>query len=102
MAKKPARRGTAEIPAPNVEARARKALQEGRTQQALELAKQLYKQEPTEQHRSLLRHAYVERARQLQIQGKVQDAATVYENLLNLGPADRQELASIVARVCRG
>lgn len=95
MARKPHQRGTAELPALHVEARARKALQEGRTQQALEFAKQLYKHEPSEQHRNLLRQAYLERARQLQKQGNHRDAATVYENLLNLAPTDAEQLVAI-------
>lgn len=67
-----------------LEPRIRKALKENRTQQALELAKQLFKHEPTAVHKELLRTAYRERARQLREQGNPRDAATVLENLVPL------------------
>src|SRR5262249_34975819 len=61
--------------AASVRARAERALREGRTQQALELAKQLCKSEPTPPHHDLLRRAYLARARQLPAQGAERDAA---------------------------
>lgn len=67
-----------------LEPRIHKALKENRTQQALELAKQLFKYEATPAHKDLLRTAYRERARQLREQGQLRDAATVLENLLPL------------------
>lgn len=68
----------------DLEPRIRKALKENRTQQALELAKQLFKYEPTAAHKDLLRIVYRERARQLREQGNTRDAGTVLENLVPL------------------
>ena len=59
--------------------RVRKAESEGRTQQALELAKQLYKQEPTPAHRDILKRVYLARAKHLRLQGYQRDAGTVLE-----------------------
>jgi tetratricopeptide (TPR) repeat protein len=56
--------------------RVRKALTESRTQQALELAKQLQKQEPTAVHLALLKEAYLQRAQHLRSQGYERDAGT--------------------------
>lgn len=61
-----------------------RARSESRTQQALELTKQLYKHEPTDAHRQLLCTVYEERARQLRGQGNLRDATTVLENALQL------------------
>jgi tetratricopeptide (TPR) repeat protein len=85
VAKKPKHRGHATLLVANVEARVQRALSEGRTQHALELAKQLAKQEPTPGHQELLVRAYLERARQLRSQGHTRDAATVLENAISLG-----------------
>jgi tetratricopeptide (TPR) repeat protein len=54
-----------------------KATQEGRFQQALELAKQLNKAEPTSAHQALVHDAYLNRAKQLRDQGYTNDARTV-------------------------
>lgn len=70
--------------------RIRSALREGRTKQALELAKQLFKQEPSCEHRKILRETYIERARQLRSQGADRDAVTVLENALELSDADTE------------
>lgn len=69
----------------DLEPRIRKAMNETRTQQALELARQLFKHEPTPEHKHLLRTTYVARARQLRTQGNSRDAATVIENAVPLG-----------------
>jgi tetratricopeptide (TPR) repeat protein len=63
----------------DLEARVRKALREDRSQQALELAKQLDRQEPTPAHRQLLVEAYLSRARHLRQQGYTRDAQDVLE-----------------------
>src|SRR4029077_15192902 len=60
--------------------RLQKARSEGRTQQALELAKQLAKQEPTPEHRELLRSVTFERGCQLLSEGKQRDAIVVFQN----------------------
>ncbi len=57
--------------------RVRRAESEGRTQQALELAKQLHKQEPTPAHRDMLKQVYLARAKHLRLQGYHRDAGTV-------------------------
>jgi tetratricopeptide (TPR) repeat protein len=62
-----------------------KARRENRTQQALELVRQLIKQEPTDEHRDLLRQVTLERGQQLQTDGKPRDAVTVLTHALTLG-----------------
>jgi tetratricopeptide (TPR) repeat protein len=66
------------LPTPaDLETRVRKALREGRTQQALELARQLVKTLPGPAQEALLRQAVLERARHLRAQGQTRDAAGV-------------------------
>lgn len=62
-----------------------KARREGRTQQALELARELFKHDPSEANREQLRQVLLERGRQLQEQGYARDAATVFANAGELG-----------------
>jgi tetratricopeptide (TPR) repeat protein len=76
-----------ERPLPERIARAR---QEGRTQHALDLTRQLFKHNQTEENRELLRQVTLERGKQLQAEGKINDAATVFSHLLTMGGA--QEL----------
>jgi tetratricopeptide (TPR) repeat protein len=75
------RKGKYRHPAPTspVDLRQRidRATREGRFQQALELAKHLYKYEPTADHKSLLLEIYLGRARQLRNTGYTRDAITV-------------------------
>lgn len=59
-----------------------KARREGRTQQALELSKELAKQEPTAEHKQLLRDVIFERGCQLLRDGKERDASVVFQNAL--------------------
>jgi tetratricopeptide (TPR) repeat protein len=59
--------------------RVQRTRNEGRFQQALELAKQLHKAEPTPAHLELLKDTYLKRAAQLRAQGYNRDAATVLE-----------------------
>jgi tetratricopeptide (TPR) repeat protein len=66
-------------------ARIAQARREGRTQQALELTRALFKYEPTEAHRELLRQVTLERGQQLQANGMLRDATTVYNNALSMG-----------------
>jgi tetratricopeptide (TPR) repeat protein len=54
--------------------RIERAAAEGRFQTALDLAKQLFKHDPTPQHRELLQKAQLGRVRQLRTQGATQDA----------------------------
>jgi tetratricopeptide (TPR) repeat protein len=79
MAKKPP---VMEKPLPERIANARR---EGRTQQALELARQYYKLNQNEANRELLRQVTMERGKQVQAQGRPSDAAIIFNNLLTLG-----------------
>jgi tetratricopeptide (TPR) repeat protein len=64
--------------------RSQRARAEGRTQNALELSKQLYKSEPTPENLRELREVYLERSRQLRSHGQSRDAVIVLEAALNL------------------
>jgi len=82
-------------------ARAQHAASEGRFQQALELAKQVFKHEPSAENKAFLREVYLGRARQLRSQGYTCDARTVLENALPLAgddPACLETLAHELAR----
>jgi tetratricopeptide (TPR) repeat protein len=59
--------------------RADKAVGEGRFQAALELARELYKREPTPPHQELVVKCYLGRARQLLSQNHARDAVTVLD-----------------------
>jgi len=81
--------------------RVERAVQEGRFQQALELGKQLCKQEPSPVHQQLLKKIYFGRAEQLRRQGHDRDAQTVLGNLVPLlegDPAALEKLARELAR----
>jgi tetratricopeptide (TPR) repeat protein len=87
--------------APATAARVEKALSEGRTQQALELARTLHKQEPTPAHQELLRRATLDRARHLRSVGYARDALTVLENAVHLGDgADYLEQVALEMARC--
>jgi tetratricopeptide (TPR) repeat protein len=75
-------------------------MKEGRFQQALELAKQAYKQEPTSARLDLLKKAYLGRAKQLREQGHGQDAAITLEAALRIdaGPAWLEQVARELAQ----
>jgi tetratricopeptide (TPR) repeat protein len=75
-----------------------KARREGRTQQALDLTRTLVKYEPTDAHRELLRQVTLERGQQLQANGMLRDAATVYSNALAMGGAP-EFLARVAQRL---
>ena len=49
----------------NLRTRVDRAVEEGRFQQALELTKQLFKENPSPEHRELLHNVYMGRARQV-------------------------------------
>jgi tetratricopeptide (TPR) repeat protein len=85
VSKKPKHRSAPHLPPAALKGRVQKAMQEGRFQQALELGKQLYKQDPTPPNRELLQQIYLRRAQQLRQQGHTRDARTVLENALQLG-----------------
>jgi tetratricopeptide (TPR) repeat protein len=73
---------TPSTPLPERIGRARK---EGRFQQALELTRQFYKQDPTEESLALLRQVSFERGEQLQSQGYLKEAAQTFSNILDMG-----------------
>lgn len=68
-----------------IEARVHLALHEGRTQQALELARNLFKHDRSQANLELVRQATLARARQLREQGKARDAGTLLANAVELG-----------------
>ncbi len=69
---------------PDLLTRVRRAETEGRFQQALELAKSLYKQDPSPPHKELLQRVTLGRARQLRAQNHTRDALTALENAVAL------------------
>jgi len=89
------RGGAPPVTLPEIKARANRAMHEGRYQTALELARSLFKEEPSEAHRELLRKATLCRARQLKTQGYPRDAATILNNAVHLGddPAWLEQIA---------
>jgi tetratricopeptide (TPR) repeat protein len=84
-----------------VRQRAQRAAQEGRFQQALDLAKQLYKQEPTPENRAFLKQTYLGRARQLIGQGYTRDAITVLTVARQVDPADPVYLGEVASELAR-
>lgn len=79
--------------------RVERAVAEDRFQQALELSKQLVRQDPVPLHQELLRKATFGRARQLRAQGHTRDAAVILEHALTLSndPAWLGEVAAELA-----
>ncbi|HVS39015.1 MAG TPA: hypothetical protein VMS17_25880, partial [Gemmataceae bacterium] len=94
-------KAAAPISSATVRSRAERALQEGRFQQGLELAKQLHKSEPTPEHQELVRRAYLGRARQLRGQGQTRDAATVLRAALAFDRATSAWLEQIAAELAQ-
>ena len=92
LAKKAPHHGHTSAP---LEPRIHRAASEGRFQQALELAKQLHKQEPTPPHLELLKKAYLGRAKQLREQGYGRDAVTMLEAAMRIDPASPAWLEQI-------
>ncbi len=88
MARKAKPKHHAPASAAELRPRIDRAAREGRFQQALELAKQLYKHEPSPGHKSLLLDTYLGRARQLQSTGYSRDAVTVLKAGLAVDGAD--------------
>lgn len=82
-----------------LEARVHQALREGRTQQALELARNLFKQDRTPASLKLVQQATLARARQLSDTGNARDAGTLLSNAVDLGGAEfLREVAAEMAR----
>ncbi len=76
-----------------------RAGREGRYHQALELANSLYRREPTEQNRELLKTMTLGRARQLRTEGKTRDAYQMLQNAFShdTAPAWLEQLAQEMA-----
>ena len=91
-----ARHGRSTHPSPQFDrARLERATAEGRFQQALELAKQLYRQEPKPEHLKILKDAYLERARQQVHTGHSRDAVATLDAAVPLDPTDEAWLAAL-------
>jgi tetratricopeptide (TPR) repeat protein len=76
-------------------ARAERAIGEARYQHAVELGKQLHKEDPSPTHRDLLFRAYLGRAQQLRKQGNTHDAQSVLIQAAQLTGNDPARLASV-------
>jgi tetratricopeptide (TPR) repeat protein len=76
-----------------------RARREGKFQQALDLAHQLYKQNKNEANQELVRQVSLERGQQLESQGHAKDAATLYANIVDMGgpPEFQRQLAEKLA-----
>ena len=98
VAHKSKTRGTATSSVPLSE-RIVRARYEGRFQHALELARQQYKQDPSEANLALVRQVSFERGQQLQAQGQLTEAATVFGNCVDMGgpPEFQRKLAEKLA-----
>jgi tetratricopeptide (TPR) repeat protein len=79
--------------------RVTKARSEGRSQQALELAKELHHQNPTPENDTLLREVYLERIRQLRREGRGCDAASLLDHVLTLQVTDPAWLESLAVEL---
>ena len=78
-----------------------RAVSEGRFQQALELAKQLYKSEPTPDHLALLKKAYLGRGKELHERGANQDAATTLDAAVRIDPDNAAWLEQLAVELAR-
>src|SRR5579862_2869070 len=84
-----------------VQLRIEKAMGEGRFQQALELAKQLFKYEPTADHLALLKKAYLGRGKELRDRGATKDAAIVLEAAIRVDPDNTAWVQQIAVELAR-
>jgi tetratricopeptide (TPR) repeat protein len=85
-------------------ARVERARAEGRFQTALELARQLDRDESSPANRALVRDCYLGRARQLRAEGRSRDALTVLEVAARLEDSPRAWLEEVAAEmaICGG
>jgi len=95
MSKKQAHRPASTPTLDVLKTRTEKAIQEGRYQQALDLSKQLCKQDPTPASHDLLREASLGRAQQLRRLGSTRDARTLLDRALELSGQDPALLGRI-------
>jgi tetratricopeptide (TPR) repeat protein len=85
----------------DLRARVVRARNDGRFQQALELAKQLHKGEPTPAHLELLKECALGRARQLRGQGADRDAVNVLEASLRYDESAPAWLAQVAEELAQ-
>ena len=79
----------------DLRARIQRSRKEGRTQQALDLARQLYKASPVPANLEILKETTLERARQLRTQGNGRDAANTLEAAAQLDEQNPQWLKAL-------
>ena len=97
--RKPNKQGHPPLTADGLRPRVERAVAENRYQQALELAKQLYKYEPTPNNLELLKKTYLGRARQLRGSGYDRDAATTLEAAVRIDPANPVWLEQVASEM---
>jgi tetratricopeptide (TPR) repeat protein len=99
VARKPKHHAPHQLSAAELTNRIRRAENEGRFQQALELAKQLHKHDPSPANRDLLKNVTLGRARQLRAQNYTRDACSVLEHAAELddSPAWLEQVAEELA-----
>ena len=78
-----------------VKERLARALGEGRTMQALDLAKQVYRAEPDAANRDVLFKAYIARGRELRGQNRSRDAVTTLQNAVAFVDGDATRVAAL-------
>ena len=100
MAKKKAKSLKSILSASDIRKKLKKALSENRTKQALELARSLNKQHPSDQHAELLQQTTLARGQDLLARGQTRDASEVFSNALKLSkaPAYMAEVLEGLAR----
>jgi tetratricopeptide (TPR) repeat protein len=89
------------ITGPELKVRVERTRKEGRYQQALDLAKQLHRAEPTAEHLELLKDTYQKRADQLHSQGYSRDAATTLEAASRIDENNAAWLSRLAAQMGR-
>lgn len=105
MSKKKKHHKSPVLSGPQLKERLQRALEEERSQSALDYAKQLHKLEPTPGHVELLKCAYLLRAEQLLTQGANEDAGNVLSVAMELAPSESawiEKIAPLMARAGRG
>src|SRR5262245_43570887 len=83
-------------PSVDLKTRARRAADQGRFQSALDLARQLHKEQPTPEHLAFLRNCYLGRARQQRQTGQMRDAANTLQAGLAVAGTDGPWLADVM------
>jgi tetratricopeptide (TPR) repeat protein len=95
VAKKPRQHSQLSVSPAMLRARVERAAGEGRYQHALELGNQLFKLDPSLEHRGLLSRVYLGRAQDLRRQGYVRDAQTLLEHAAQFAEDDPARLEPV-------